>query len=60
MVKQNALPFKFMRQYGSRIGLLPLDADSADGLRWYELPAFIIMHTVAAWEEEGGVVKVGS
>lgn len=55
MVKQGTVPLRFKKERGARVGLLPLDADNAAAVRWFELPPFMIFHTVNAWEEAGKV-----
>nr|AEO50759.1 CCD4c [Crocus sativus] len=41
-----------------RLGLLPRNASSDSEMRWFEVPGFNIMHSLNAWEEEGGDVVV--
>ncbi|CAL5054822.1 unnamed protein product [Urochloa decumbens] len=41
-----------------RIGLLPKYATDESEMRWFEVPGFNIMHTLNAWEEDGGDVLV--
>nr|AKN09911.1 carotenoid cleavage dioxygenase [Crocus ancyrensis] len=41
-----------------RLGLLPRNASTDSEMRWFEVPGFNIMHSLNAWEEEGGDVVV--
>jgi carotenoid cleavage dioxygenase-like enzyme len=57
------LPFQFEPQYGSRVGVIPLKADSADEIKWFELPqSTFVFHTMNAWNEavdkEGNPEKI--
>ncbi|CAN6233802.1 unnamed protein product [Urochloa humidicola] len=41
-----------------RIGVLPRYATDESEMRWFEVPGFNVMHTLNAWEEDGGDVLV--
>ena len=51
MVKRKALPFVVDPEQPLRIGLLPRDSMTQDGLRWFELPSGSIVHTLNAWDD---------
>ncbi len=55
---KNQLPMRFAKEHGTRIGLLPPDAKDASAMIWFDMPAFVVMHTANAWEEEDGAIKV--
>ena len=44
-------PIRFDPSRPSRYGLLRRDAVDDSGIRWFEMPAHMVFHTVAAWEE---------
>jgi carotenoid cleavage dioxygenase-like enzyme len=58
MVKHKNIPFRFIPEHGSRIGVLPFTAKYGSEMIWYNLPAFMIFHTANAWEEKDGTIKV--
>jgi carotenoid cleavage dioxygenase-like enzyme len=46
------LPFQFEPKYGSRVGIIPLNAQTASDIQWFELPQSTFMfHTMNAWNE---------
>lgn len=45
MVKNDALPLVFDKSKPSRLGLMPKGAVSEAGIKWFELPPFMIFHT---------------
>ena len=58
MVKHKNVPFRFVADHGSRIGLLPFSAMASSEMVWFDLPAFMVFHTANAWEDKDGTVKV--
>ena len=36
---------------GTRVGLLPTSAKSAEEMTWFELPGHAVLHVANAWEE---------
>ncbi|CAN0472398.1 unnamed protein product [Ascophyllum nodosum] len=47
------MPFVFDKSQGARMGVLPLDATDASGMRWFDLPeVFFAFHVLNAWEEQ--------
>ncbi|CAA7395559.1 unnamed protein product [Spirodela intermedia] len=41
-----------------RVGVLPRYAASESDIRWFDVPGFNPLHTVNAWEEDGGATVV--
>lgn len=41
----------------ARIGLLPRGTEDGRDMRWFQLPALFIWHTINAWQE-GGTVQL--
>nr|AXQ00539.1 ccd4 [Lycoris longituba] len=58
MVFGGGSPVGSDRRKVPRVGLLPRYAVSESEMRWFDVPGFNIMHTLNAWEEEGGDVIV--
>ena len=50
MVKEGGLPFKFRKERGARLGVLPRHATS-DTVRWFTASGCFVFHVVNAWEE---------
>lgn len=46
MVKDGALPFRFAKEHGSRVGLLPKGAKSGAEIRWFEVRLCVTVLTV--------------
>jgi carotenoid cleavage dioxygenase len=46
------LPFQYEPQHGSRVGIIPLKAESPDEIQWFKLPqSSFVFHTMNAWNE---------
>jgi carotenoid cleavage dioxygenase-like enzyme len=48
-------PYRWNPDHTPRVGLLPLDGDTA-GVRWFEAPSCYVFHTLNAYETDGSVV----
>ena len=48
--------WQFDAERGARVGLLPRGTEDGRDVRWFELPALFIWHTVNAWQEGGSVL----
>eukprot|EP00884_Botryococcus_braunii_P012266 jgi/Botrbrau1/2103/Bobra.0093s0011.1 len=57
MVKKGQLPFEFDKSRPARFGVLPKNATSAEGLRWFETSPMVTFHTANAWQE-GSLLKL--
>lgn len=54
---KGSLPFEFDKSDPLRFGLLPRLAKDESSMRWFELPAKMIFHTAAAFQE-GSLVRI--
>ena len=57
LIMNGSLPFEFDKSQPLRFGLLPRLAEDESSIRWFEVPAKMIFHTAAAWQE-GSLVKI--
>ena len=48
--------FDFVPGRAARFGVLPRSTEDGRDVRWFELPALYIFHTVNAWQERDAVV----
>lgn len=49
------MPFTFKKEMGTRVGLLPTTARSADEMTWFQLPGHVVLHVGNAWQADGKV-----
>lgn len=57
MLMKGQLPFKFDKTRPARFGVLPKNATSAEGLRWFETSPMVTFHVANAWQE-GSLLKL--
>jgi len=57
-LRQGRAKLEFFREQPSRIGLIPRRGRGSD-VRWFEVEAFFMYHTIAAWDEGDEVVLIG-
>lgn len=46
------IPFRFKRESGARLGVMPRNGTSRD-VRWFEIEPCYVFHQVNAWEKDG-------
>ena len=49
------MPFTYKKEMGTRVGLLPTSATSAEEMTWFQLPGHAVMHVGNAWQADGKV-----
>ncbi|KAJ0965631.1 hypothetical protein J5N97_026769 [Dioscorea zingiberensis] len=54
----NSPPVQYDTGKTPRLGLLPRDAINDSDMQWFDVPGFNMMHSVNAWDEDGGSVVV--
>ena len=52
MIKESKFIFQFDKKKPSRYGIMKRNCQSADQVRWFELPGHMTFHYVNAWEEK--------
>lgn len=60
MINGQGFPFIFDSEAPAKFGLLPRSAQSDDEMRWFDLPASMIFHTVNAWDDPNGTDVVSA
>ena len=48
--------WQFEGERAARIGLLPRGTEDGRDVRWFQLPALFIWHTINAWQDGGAVL----
>ena len=48
------IPFRFKRESGARLGVMPRNGPSSD-VRWFEIEPCYVFHQVNAWDKDGVV-----
>lgn len=51
MVKEGKIPFAFDEKKAARFGLLPVTAEDASEIMWFDLPPHVLIHTANAWDD---------
>jgi carotenoid cleavage dioxygenase len=51
VVKYKTLPFWFDKERPTRFGVLPRYSKDSSDVRWFEVPAVMMFHVSAAWQE---------
>ena len=46
------IPFRFKRESGARLGVMPRNSTSSD-VRWFEIEPCYVFHQVNAWDKDG-------
>lgn len=54
-VNGSSMPFKWTPEYGSRLGVLPLESDGAD-IKWFDLPLGFVFHGTNAFNDGDEIV----
>ena len=48
------IPFRFKRESGARLGVMPRNGTSSD-VRWFEIEPCYVFHQVNAWDKDGDI-----
>jgi carotenoid cleavage dioxygenase-like enzyme len=59
MLAQTKMPYRFMPEYGARVGILPRHGTSGD-VRWFEIEPCYVFHTLNAWDDGDRVVLLAA